>query len=146
MSDSPEQDPRLEAVLDTIVPARGEIPGAGGLGLGSSVLADARANGTVADLVAVLDLLPTEFADLDALARESALRTIEESEPEAVASVVNMAYTAYYTQPRVLEGISERTGYNPGPPQPSGYVLDPFDPALLEPVLERAPLWRTDDI
>lgn len=146
MSDDLMQDPRLAAVLDTIVPARGGIEGAGGLGLAGSVLADAQANDTVADLIAVLDALPSQFASLDAGARESALRAIEATDPESVASVVNMVYTAYYTQPHVLAGISERTGYNPGPPQPSGYVLDSFDPTLLEPVRERSPLWRPDDI
>jgi len=108
------------------------------------VVEDARSTGSLADLDAVLDALPVEFETLDAAGRESAVRAIESVDPHRVAGVVNMVYTAYYTHPRVLAGVSERTGYNPGPPQPSGYVLEPFDTSLLAPVRERDALWRSD--
>ena len=138
-------DVRLELVLDTIVPPRGELPGAGSLGLAHAVLDDARATGHLDDVTAVLEALPADFADQDPQTRETTLRAIERATPQAFAMVVNMAYTAYYTQPQVLAGISARTGYNPGPPQPSGYHLEPFDERLLTPVRDRAPLWRTDE-
>ena len=146
MPDIETSDARLVALLDTIVPSRGTLPGAGGLGLAASVIEDARANDHLADLISVVEALPVDFADLGQVDRESALRDIESSQPHEFASVVNMVYTAYYTQPQVLAGISERTGYNPGPPQPSGYHLEPFDDHLLAPVRGRTPMWRSDHV
>lgn len=138
-------DQRLVALLDTIVPPRAGIPGAGELGLGVGVVEDARSTGHLDDLHTVLAALPEEFETVDAAGREAALRDLEVVDPQRVASVVNMAYTAYYTHPRVLAGVSERTGYNTGPPQPSGYALAPFDEALLDPVRERPFSWRSDE-
>lgn len=145
MSDPQVNEAQLDAVLDTIIPARGELPAAGTLGLASAVMTDARTSGHLEDIVMVLEALPADFVAREPSARELVLRDIERSVPQAFAMVVNMVYTAYYTQPKVLAGISERTGYNPGPPQPRGYTLAPFDDALLAPVRDRAPLWRTDE-
>lgn len=146
MSDPYVDGAQLDAVLDTIIPARGELPGAGTLGLANAVMTDAKTSGHLDDIAKVLEALPADFAALDPSARESVLRDIERSAPQAFAMVVNMVYTAYYTQPKVLAGISERTGYNPGPPQPSGYTLAPFDDGLLAPVRDRGPLWRSDEV
>lgn len=137
---------QLDAVLDTIVPPRGELPGAGGLGLTAAVVADATTTGHLDDIAVVLRELPLDFIASQPSVRESALRDIERFAPQSFAMVVNMVYTAYYTLPQVLTGISERTGYNPGPPQPSGYSMTPFDAELLAPVRDRAPLWRSDEL
>ena len=70
------------------------------------------------------------------------LRTIADVLPRPFTSVINMAYTAYYTDPRVLHALQSRTGYQATPPQPAGYQLAEFDTALLERVRARPPLWR----
>ena len=140
--------PDLIALLDGIIPPRPatgaapDLPGAGGLGLAAAVLDDAAASNRQADLDEVLGRLPAGFTDLDPRAREAALRTVADALPRAFASVINMAYTAYYTDPRVLHALQARTGYQATPPQPGGYPLDEFDPALLERVRTRPPLWR----
>jgi hypothetical protein len=140
--------PALIALLNGIIPPRpatGTSPGldgAGDLGLAPAVLADAAASQRQADLAQILTRLPADIADLDPHAREVVLRALAEELPRPFASVINMAYTAYYTDPRVLHALQRRTGYQATPPQPGGYDLAAFDPALLERVRTRPPLWR----
>lgn len=135
-------DDRLAALLDGIVPPRSDLPGAGGLGLDQAVTADARESGRVGDLDSVLAMLPEGIARMSPLARDGCLREVAEAAPMAFASVVNMAYTAYYTDPRVLRALQERTGYQASPPQPNGYRLPSFDDQVLERARQRAPMWR----
>lgn len=132
----------LIALLDGIVPPRDDLAGAGGLGLADAVLADASASERTGDLEAILDRVPAGFASLDGVAREAALRAIADRAAREFASVVNLAYTAYYTDPRVLHALQARTGYLAGPPQPEGYRLDGFDEAMVQRVRERGPIWR----
>jgi hypothetical protein len=134
----------LAIVLDTLIPPRQDIPGAGSLGLTQTVLLDAEETGKADDLGRILSRIPEGFSELAADEREEILRTLEHQEPDAFWAVINMAYTAYYTHADVLAGISQRTGYNPGPPQPLGYVLEPFDDVLLDPVRRMSPSWRPD--
>jgi hypothetical protein len=133
----------VTAILDRLLPAQDELPAAGRMGLAPAVLADAA---TVPALAAALEAvaaqLPPTFAELPGEVQDDTLRAIEGSEPAAFAGVVNLAYNAYYTDRRVLELIERRTGYTARPPQPDGYELEPFDPAVLERTRQRAPFWR----
>lgn len=135
-------DSRLIALLDGIVPPRDDLPGAGGLMLGDAVIADAQENSRVADLEEILGSLPEGCAELSPVERDALLRQVEAQHPRAFQSLVNMAYTAYYTDPRVLHALQQRTGYQASPPQPGGYVLDGFDERLLERVRQRPAMWR----
>lgn len=135
----------LDAVLDTIVPATEALAGAGGLGLGGAVLTDSARMGTIGVLGEVLAVLPSDFTSSDLQRRETVLRAVEERDPAAFRMIVNLVYTAYYTDPRVLSEIHAATGYNAGPPQPQGYDVEPFgdvDEALLAPVRAMQPIWR----
>lgn len=128
-------DVRLAQLLDVLLPSFDGVPGAGGLGLAASVARDAGGNPRFAtSLQLVLDALAT----LSRPPRESDVREVEERNPEAVADVVNLAYTSYYTDTRVLAMVERHTGYRADPPQPGGYDLGPFDPSLLSNVLRRA--------
>ena len=135
MPDEDSGDVRLAQLLDVLLPSFDGVPGAGGLGLAASVARDAGGNPRfAASLQLVLDALAT----LSRPPRESDVREVEERNPEAVADVVNLAYTSYYTDTRVLAMVERHTGYRADPPQPRGYDLGPFDPSLLNNVLRRA--------
>jgi hypothetical protein len=143
MSDADRSE--LDAVLDAIIPATEALAGAGGLGLGGAVLEDASRMGTITTLGEVLAGLPSDFTSLEQHGREDVLRELEARDPAAIRMIVNLVYTAYYTDPRVLAEIQAATGYNAGPPQPQGYHLEPFgeiDEALLAPVRAMQPIWR----
>lgn len=133
----------LVAVLDTLLPPNGDLPGAGRLGLDAQVQQEARsipANEEVLD--DVLRKLPADFLQLDPAAREAALQLIEAENPARFFTLVVMAYNAYYTDPRVLRQVEANTGYAARPPQPLGYEMKPFDERLLEKVRQREPFWK----
>jgi hypothetical protein len=139
-------DPRLAwvpAVLDTLLPAYEQLPGAGELGLSEMVLADANWSPEfVAAIRWMSDELPDGFEALDPGGRTAALTALEAATPHHFASIVNLAYNAYYTDPRVLEWIERSSNYTSAPPQPAGYELAPFDPAILSVTSQRKPFWR----
>ena len=78
-----------------------------------------------------------EFAALSDDERDAVLREVESSRPEFFDELLVQTYNGYYGHPEVarLLGIGS-------PPQPRGYVLEPFDPSLLERVKQRPPLYR----
>ena len=137
------QSDMLSSVLDRLLPANEGLEPGGQMGLGGAVVDDASASPPLgAALTTVLQSLPDGFCQLDGDAQDAALRAAETADPRAFAGLLNLAYTAYYTDARVQGLIAHRTGYEPGPPQPSGYDLAPFDERVLEQVSQRAPLWR----
>ena len=129
---------RLDAALSLLIPGKGRFPAAGTLGLSGMVAGEPRFAAAVAavmDVAAGLEALPP--AEGTAL-----LRRIEAERPQAFATFVVAAYSAYYTHPEVLSAIEAETGYKAGPPQPGGYALDPFDRAMLAVPASRARQWR----
>jgi hypothetical protein len=139
---SVEQERRLAAVLDAIIPPSddGRLPGAGEIGLASSI-ADAAGPEGRAQIARGLDALDLsardrgrrDFADLAADQKEEALGALEIAEPGLVAGLLLPLYVAYYQHPRVLAGL----GLEVRPPFPEGWELAPFDPALVEGVRRR---------
>jgi hypothetical protein len=129
---------RLDAVLDTLLPGDADWPSGGALDLEATIEGDLG----VEALSALLDRLPPDFAAGDADRREAMLHAIEANQPDGFARLVDAAYLAYYTAPRVRAVIERVTGYEARPPQPLGYALEPFDERLLETQKQRAPFWR----
>ncbi|EPX85462.1 hypothetical protein [Salipiger mucosus] len=137
-------DPRLTALIDTLLPGDGgDWPSAGALGLGPRMAEMAAlAPGGSEALEGVLAGLPEGFAEAAPEEREAALTALEEADPARFGKVVTAGYNAYYTTPAVRDVIERLTGYENRPPQPKGYELPPFDERLLETVRARGPIWR----
>ena len=134
---------RLTAVLDTLLPPHDGLEGAGGLGLAAAVIAGAREAPHLGEpAFSALSQVPDGFEALGADEREAQLRAVEAGDGASFGALINLAYNAYYTDPRVLERIERRTGYAARPPQPGGYELEPFDESVLSQVRKRAPFWR----
>jgi len=76
---------------------------------------------------------------------EEALRAVKAAHPAAFERLVYLAYLAYYTASPMRQVLARLTGYEDRPPQPLGYALPPFDPALLDRQRARAPFWRDPD-
>lgn len=133
----------LSTVLNRLIPPDEELPGAGDLGLAAPVLADAEGySGKGRSLHIILDGLPDDFRQLDGYAQDAALRLREIASPQDFSDLIALAYGAYYTDERVLRHLARTTGYPARPPQPLGYLLEPFDEKMLERVRQRLPLWR----
>jgi hypothetical protein len=139
---SPDQRVLLDAVLDRLLPANGPVPPAGALGCAAAI--DATLGRDPALRRLFLDgLTEIEVRGLaDSADPDTTLREVEAASPTFFAALVNHAYRAYYTHPRVLQGLEETTGYPARPPQPLGHAMPPWDPDLLVKQRERPPFWR----
>lgn len=134
-------------MLDRIIPAGGDFPGAGALGVAGFVAEVAST--TPADqalLARGLDLIEAGarsghsagFAGLTAQQKDQVLRRVEADDPVFFSAIVRQAYRGYYSNRRVLNLL----GIGPGAPQPLGYRLEPFDESLLEPVKKRGRVYK----
>ena len=134
----------LVATLDTLVPPRGTLPGAGALGLAERIERTMNAEPTARRLILetlraiAMESGETAFADQPVEAREATLHAVEAAEPIAFALLVEQTYRAYYALPVVTRAL----GLSGEPPQPRGHRVAPFDPALLVHQRDRAPFWR----
>ncbi|MFN8632417.1 MAG: gluconate 2-dehydrogenase subunit 3 family protein [Chloroflexota bacterium] len=144
---SDEQRQLLAAVLDTIVPPNGALPGAGGLGVDASIdrtlaltpaLRRLFLDGLAEIEVASERQMGQDFGVLDAATRERVLRAVEETSPAFFSALVAHAYRGYYTLPEVQLAV----GFTDRAPQPDGYVLPVFREELLKVQLKREPFWR----
>lgn len=143
MSADPDSaEVRVLALLDTLIPPAHDMPGAGSERVATQVIADASGGPLGAALDTVLAALPADFAEADTATRESALRIIANADSAAVAGVVNLVYTAYYSDLDVLRSLERVTGYRADPPQPRGYTLEPFDSHLVAAARSRSTTWR----
>jgi hypothetical protein len=140
----------LKAVLNRIVPARGDLPGAGDLDVGDSIertLAESTRlrrlfiDGLGEIAIGAQRQTGAEFVDLDAGRQTAVLETVEKRWPEFFGALVEHTYRGYYT----LVAVQRAVGFEPRPPQPLGHQLPPFDPALLDLQRQRTPFWRRTD-
>ena len=129
---SPAQRALLVDALDHIVPPAGDRPGAGEAGAADYIdgvlerspeLRHAFLSG-----LAALDAGPSPFESLGADEKVSRMRGVETSHLSFFTTLVREGYAGYYSNPAVVEVL----GLDPTPPQPVGYVLEPFDYRLLD--------------
>ena len=136
----------LALVLDTLVPASGEFPGAGAVAL-DHVLAIAAASADLDALFArALEAVEAcarvagsaGFAALSVDDRENVLRRVERSHADSFDALVRHTYDGYYGHPTVIA----RLGLVPGPLHPHGHRLEVVDLPDLARVSARGPLYR----
>ena len=137
----------MKRLLDLIIPPVDNLPGAGGLGLSERVekesLRYTRLRGA---LLTILDAMTLDianrveggFAALDEDRQISSLKTIESDLPTQFSEFIELVYEIYYTDSRVHEHI----GWVGRPPQPEGFDIGSWDPAILENARKREPFWR----
>ena len=133
----------LDAILDRIVPAQGEMPGAGELGIGEFVesvaAGSAETRRILLEGLVQIQLAASErggdFPLLTADGQVDALRAVESSSPGYFQYLVTQTYRGYYTNESVTELLSYRA------PDRENYDPLPFDESLLEPVSQRGQIW-----
>jgi hypothetical protein len=141
----------LAAVLDLVVPANGDVPGAGALGVGDAIertlAGSAPLRRLILDGLVEIDVTAGSagFQALEPSARDELLRAVDAAHPAFFAALVNHAYRGYYTHPTVLQHLERTTGYPARPPQPLGHAIEPWDEGLLAKQRERKPFWRRVD-
>lgn len=136
----------LTAVLDTLVPAGGDFPGAGAVAL-DHVLAMAAASADLESLLARgLELVEETaraagapgFTRLGADERETVLERVERSDAGFFETLVRQTYDGYYGHPTIVA----RLGLDPGPLHPRGHQVEVLDAPDLSRLIARGPLYR----
>ena len=77
-------------------------------------------------------------ADLDAARRDAVVLAFRERGGAAAATLSRVILQCYYRDDRVVQSL----GLEPRPPFPKGHTLEQGDWSLLDPVRQRAKLWR----
>ena len=137
----------LADVLDSIVPGGDGLPGAGELGVashldsavsGSTRLRRVFSEGLAAIEIASSRMFSRAFSGLSEDQRVEVLKRVESQHMHFFHELVRQTYAGYYTRPDIvgLLGLEAR------PPQPLGYVLEPFDPSMVENVKRRGKIYR----
>ncbi len=135
----------LVRAFNRIIPAEGDFPGAGDLGLADSLEETiGRTQQSIRmflEGLAQIDITAVqeqgmEFSRLPGAGQDSILQSVEQSHPAFFNELKRQCYNGYYTHPLSQEPI----GYSR--PEPSEYRPRPFDEGLLEPQKQRAPFWR----
>ena len=137
----------LRGILNRIVPAGGNFPGAGDLGVAAYLdavvgrTADLRrlfAEGLVQVTIASLAQDGREFVNMSDDQKDAVLRHVETANPAFFEALVQHTYSGYYSHPVVVRLL----GLEVWPPQPRGHHLEPFDLGLLDNITQRGPLYR----
>ena len=135
----------LIGVFNRIIPAEGDFPGAGDLGLADSLEPNiGRTQQSIRmflEGLAQIDITAVqqqgmEFSRLSGEEQDSTLRTVEQSHPAFFNELKRQCYNGYYTHPfpQNLIGFPQT--------EPGDFRPMPFDESLLEPQKQRAPFWR----
>jgi hypothetical protein len=132
-----EQGDLLTVLLNRIVPADGNMPAAGDIGVGryiDGVLADApHLRRPILDVITEVQAAAAA-APLSGDQLDHVLGAIEQRQKTSFDVLLQATYTGYYSHPQVLNAI----GWTE-----SGAHAEAFDVALLDSVKERGPIYKT---
>jgi hypothetical protein len=141
------QQTLLSHVLNRLIPATDDFPGAGDLGIASYVdtvvgrsveLKRLFAEGLTHIAMISQAQQGQEFIDLADDHKDAVLRRVETLYPAFFEALVQHTYSGYYSHPTVIRLL----GLEARPPQPRGYHLEPLDLTLLDNVKQRGSLYR----
>ena len=142
---SAEQVRDLRALVGTIIPpsATYGVPGADDERIFGDVLRSLeRDHDDIRQALAHLARLAGgAFADLDPAHRAEIASTFREAGGAPLTALVRVVLLCYYRDDRVMHSL----GLEPRAPFPKGHVVEQGDWSLLDPVRNRAPLYRAVD-
>ena len=133
----------LIPILDALVPPSGDFPGAGTVALDHVLAAAAASPDLDALLCRALHAIAeaagaNRFASMSEDDRETVLRRVEQSQPDAFAALVRHTYFGYYGHPMIIAAL----GLDPTPVQPRGHHPEALESPDLARVTERGPIYR----
>lgn len=133
-------------VLNRIIPANEELPGAGEIAVnfldevvgGSPRLKRILHHGLSQIEVCAYRMYAKDFPSLSGEQMHVVLRQVEVDEGEFFDLLVRQTYNGYYTDPRIVELL----GLEARPPQPLGHRVDQGNITLIENVKNRGIVYR----
>ena len=132
----------LEAIMDRMIPAVGDLPSAGQMGLIDEIVELAAKQKRFEDLfhsaISAFESNIPDFLTSSESVQDGNLKTFESNNPEHFNTIRTIVYIVYYKDSRV----HKRIGWDGQPPQPQGYEMDPWDESVLENARKREPFWR----
>jgi len=136
------QEQLLEAIMDRMIPAIGDLPSAGQMGLVDEIIQLAAKQKRFEDLfdsaTAAFESSSPDFLTSSESVQDGNLKTFESNNPEHFNTIRTIVYIVYYKDSRV----HKRIGWDGQPPQPQGYEMDPWDESVLVNARKREPFWR----
>lgn len=129
----------LAILLDLMIPGDGTFPQPGHIDLAEAMAGHERF-GPMAE--AMIASLPADFAGQAKEGQIAGISRIERDVPAVFDPFVVALYSLYYVHPAVLAAVERTSGYAARAPQPEGYVLKPFDPAIVAIPAARGPQYR----
>ena len=136
------QEQLLEAIMDRMIPAVGDLPSAGQMGLIDEIAQLAAKQKRFENLfysaMAAFESNIPDFLTSSESVQDENLKTFESNNPEHFNTIRTIVYIVYYKDSRV----HKRIGWDGQPPQPQGYEMDPWDESVLENARKREPFWR----
>ena len=132
----------LEAIMDRMIPAVGDLPSAGQMGLIDEIeelaTKQKRFENLFHSAIAAFESNIPDFLTSSESLQDENLKTFELNTPEHFNTIRTIVYIVYYKDSRV----HKRIGWDGQPPQPQGYEMDPWDESVLENARKREPFWR----
>ncbi len=144
---SPAQRSLLTEVINRIIPAQDDLPGAGDLGIAASIEETAAGTPQLTRLfndglnqigLAVGKDPAGGFEALPNATKDDLLRTIESGNPAFFDQLVLQTYNGYYSDSKVFELI----GYTLPKLAPPGSQPELLGVSLLEQQRKREPFWK----
>lgn len=135
----------LAAFVDVLIPGDADFPSASSAGTHGLTAERIRAAQTTAGVIALADALNANGPFLTG-DRVAAVAAFEAADPARFVFARFATYLAYYQTPAVILAL-QRLGHDyHDAPQPLGYVMAPFDPAVHTPKNSRGTYKKTDEI
>jgi hypothetical protein len=132
----------LAAILDRLIPAVGDLPSAGQMGLTQEIVRLAGQQKRFHSIfMAAMNLFGStnpSFTSLSGIVQDSAIRSFESDHPDLFDTLLSICYIVYYKDSRV----HERIGWSGQTPQPEGNEMEPWDESVLANIRNRMPFWR----
>jgi hypothetical protein len=144
-----DEERLLACLLDVIIPPSSEpcLSGAGTLGLTPRIARIVEETPMVRPVIeyglgALADLAkkrqPSGFAALSDQEMKDVWEEFAATDQFFQPAFLFLVYSSYYQDARVVEAL----GLEARPPHPKGYLMEADDPSLLDPVRERAKMYR----
>ena len=144
MTTSKQSTKLMQSILDLLIPPVENLAGAGGLNLEEEIHRMSTEHSKYTGVIdrsidAITSLLGS--IGLNSQVTSEVIQQFESSDPELFELLLEIVYTAYYSDTRV----HERIGWKSGALQPDGHSMPPWDESVLDIVRKREPFWTRVD-
>ena len=144
MTTSDQSTRLMQSILDLLIPPIENLAGAGGLNLENELHRMSTEHSKYTGVIdrsidAITSMLPS--TGLNSQVTSEVIQQFESSDPRLFGLLLEIVYTAYYSDTRV----HERIGWKSGALQPEGHPMPPWDESILDIVRKRTPFWSHVD-